>query len=819
MRGAIGMDEASQNDQESLTPLRGSRNIFQVFWQRRGLLFFGLVAGIAIGLLVYSQRPQVYRSTAQVLVVKKQTANVLPVAGVDPRMAVMEDYVATHLIVIKSPIVITRAVQKRNLGSLKSLQGRDPVGGILAGLVATRDDPKASGSGTGGNNILNLSYTGSDTEDTEKILSAVIASYTDFLDETFTNTSNQTLRLMNEAINTINISLDQKNKEYKAFQSATPVALLRGTDGLPVHHSTILDYQKRETESREQLESIESRLEAVKKGIGEKKSREFLLALAERRYGTGTANQNREQKANATELEKALLPLYAEEADLKSFYGEHHPMLVRVRERIKLTKELFKKIDENIGTGESGSALRDPVQVMLETMQVELELARMNFEANRKRLADANASSRKNEAYYDQDKVFRNDIIRLERVLDNSLARLQQINLAQGGGFDAKTLAEPGPGTKVSPIFIQFLILGALMGLGTGALGAYLLDMADKSFRTPEEIRKRLGMPIIGHVPFVPASAEPVMTVDGAGNPVELDPGLIALHAPMSPSSEGFRGIRTALYFSTHAKRHTVIQVTSPNMGDGKTTLITNLAIAIAQSGRKVLIVDADLRRPRVHRAFGLAGKIGLAEVIAGTAELVEAVQITVVPNLSVLPCGRRPQNPAELLTSPQFEDVIDDMRGAFDYVLIDTPPLLAVSDPCIVAPRMDGLILAIRVAKNGRPAAERARDILLGLKVNCIGVVVNGVGKHSLMTGYGYEHYKYADEYTTAYTHAPDEMHSEGAKATQTVDRDPTKDSFENPDSIVGKGLAEVEPHKSVLKAAKEPSTNGHTTHALTGE
>lgn len=810
------MEEVLPNDHEFGTPARGSRNIFQIFWQRRGLIFFGVVAGITFGLLTYSQRPQIYRSTAQVLVVKKQS-NVLPMSGVDPRMAVMEDYVATHLIVIKSPLVISKAVQKRNLGSLKSLQGRDPVGGILAGLVASRDAAKESGSSGGGNNIVNLCYSGSDTEDTEKILSAVIASYTDFLDETFTNTSNQTLRAINEAIGTINVGLDQKNKEYKEFRSKTPVTLMRGTDGLPIHHSTILDYQKRETESREQLESIEARLKEVQKAIEEKKPREFVLALGEKRYGNGVPNQSREVKANAMKLEEALLPLFAEEADLKTYVGEDHPQLVRVRERIKLTKEFYKRIEEIAREGESGPLSKDPVQNMLDAMLVEQRLARSNFNANKDRLAAEMAKSRANEEYYDRDKVFIDDIKRLQSVLDASLNRLQQINLAQGGGFDAKTLADPGPGAKVSPIFWQFFMLGALMGLGLSAAGAYLLDMADKSFRTPDEIRKRLGLSIIGHVPYVPAPTEPVMTVDGAGNPVELDPGLLALHQPMSPSSEGFRGIRTALYFNTHAQRHKVIQVTSPNMGDGKTTLITNLAVTIAQSGRKVLIVDADLRRPRVHRAFGLAGKIGLAEVIAGTAELDEAIQITVVPNLSVLPCGRRPQNPAELLTSPRFEDVLDDLRGAFDYVLIDTPPLLAVSDPCIVAPRMDGLILAIRVAKNGRPSAERARDILVGLKVNCIGLVVNGVGKHSSMSGYGYEHYKYADEYVTAYTSSPEEMHPEGPpESAQSAAHGATGESLKNSDFAAGKG---AEPHKPVLKAAIEPSTNGHSTHALTGE
>src|SRR5262249_50029521 len=156
---------------------------------------------------------------------------------------------------------------------------------------------------------------------------------------------------------------------------------------------------------------------------------------------------------------------------------------------------------------------------------------------------------------------------------------------------------------------------------------------------------------------------------DSAGNQVELDSGLVVFHCPSSTDAEAYRGVRTAIYFSTHGERHKVIQVTSPNMGDGKTTLITNLAVSIAQSGRKVLLIDADLRRPRIHRVFGLSNRVGLSEVIAEKADLIAAIQPTVIPDLSVLPCGRRPHNPGELLTSPRLEDILDDVREQYDFI------------------------------------------------------------------------------------------------------------------------------------------------------
>jgi capsular exopolysaccharide synthesis family protein len=186
-------------------------------------------------------------------------------------------------------------------------------------------------------------------------------------------------------------------------------------------------------------------------------------------------------------------------------------------------------------------------------------------------------------------------------------------------------------------------------------------------------------------------------------------------------------------------------------MGDGKTTLATNLAVSIAQSGKKILLIDADFGRPRLHRMFGIRAKIGLAAIIQDDTELTDAIQATPLANLSLLPCGPRPSNPAELLTSPRFKEVLEALRDKYDIILIDTPPLLAVSDPSVVASQVDGVLVTIRVAKNGRPSAERACDILRSLNANVLGIVVNGIGNRG-QEGYGAAHYGYQYQYQYAY-------------------------------------------------------------------
>lgn len=785
----------------------GGRNVLQVLWQHRALVLLGLVLGLTLGGLSYAQRPPVYRTSAQLLVVKKQSVGALLTERGDPNSRVVDDYIGAHLFVLRSPALINEAVQKRSLGSLRSLQGGNPAAVIQAGLKAEREVNKDAPAGST-SSIINLSYSGSDPGDCEAILTAVIESYKDFLDRTYKNTAENTVEMVQAEAEKLSKRLDQKNREYAEFLKTGN--LLITENGTPFDQAKLAVDQRKVSTLEEKVGALKARVAEVEKAIAEKKPLPLILRLAERPERDEKGDRPAPPKASAAALESAIFQLRLQETELTGFYGKDHPDVARVRQRIEATKEHFKNLDALVAEVK-GAPEADPAQVALNALRIDLVLEEGNYKYV-KAVFDADmAKAKAQQGLYNEFDRLRDDRSRARAHLDATLKRLQEIDTGRGsGGFNAQAITPPGPGFKVAPVMWQFLLMGAALGCALGSGAAYLLDMADKSFRTPEEIRRRLGLPLVGHVPFVHKPTEPVRVTDAAGNAVELDPGLATVHSPMSPEAEAYRGVRTALFFSTHGERHKVIQVTSPNMGDGKTTLIINLAVSIAQSGRKVLLVDADLRRPRVHRAFGVVGRVGLAEVLTGTAELDEAIQVTAVPNLSVLPCGRRPNNPAELLTAPAFEDALDDLRAAYDYVLVDSPPLLAVSDPCIVAPRVDGLILTIRIAKNGRPAAERARDLLTGLKVNCIGVVVNGVGKQGAMAGYGYDHYRYADEYTSPYTsaeHDEHDAHNTGAA--------PAPAPAPAPDALEAPPVSRLRP---LLNGHAEPSTNGHGHHGSNG-
>jgi polysaccharide biosynthesis transport protein len=216
---------------------------------------------------------------------------------------------------------------------------------------------------------------------------------------------------------------------------------------------------------------------------------------------------------------------------------------------------------------------------------------------------------------------------------------------------------------------------------------------------------------VLGHIPAASVAG-------GAPGPL-----LSTCCRPDSREAEAFRGVRTALYALTRTAGVKVIQVTSPDPGDGKTTVATNLAVSIAQSGRKVLLIDADFRSPRPDRADG----VGLSALLHGTAAAAEAVRPSAVEGLSVLPSGPAPANPAELLASPRLRAFFKEVAAAYDFVLVDTPPLLAVTDPMVVAAEADEVLLTVRLARKSRARAERAKEILEAAGARVLGVVING--------------------------------------------------------------------------------------------
>ncbi|WP_102273042.1 CpsD/CapB family tyrosine-protein kinase [Cytobacillus massiliigabonensis] len=203
---------------------------------------------------------------------------------------------------------------------------------------------------------------------------------------------------------------------------------------------------------------------------------------------------------------------------------------------------------------------------------------------------------------------------------------------------------------------------------------------------------------------------------------------LIAYNEPKGAISEQYRLVRTNIEFSSVDEEIKLIMVTSPEPSDGKSTTAANLAIVLAQQGKQVLLVDADLRKPSIHYTFNISNIVGLTSVLARKESLDKAISNSYIPNLDVLTSGAIPPNPSELLNSKAMDVLLHELRKKFDYVVFDTPPVLAVTDPQVLANKCDGVVFVIYSGKTTKDKAFKAKELLDKLKTQLLGVVVNGV-------------------------------------------------------------------------------------------
>jgi len=214
---------------------------------------------------------------------------------------------------------------------------------------------------------------------------------------------------------------------------------------------------------------------------------------------------------------------------------------------------------------------------------------------------------------------------------------------------------------------------------------------------------------------------------------------LITLSNPRSPISEAYRTLRTNIDFSSIDETMQVLVVTSAGPGEGKSTTISNLAITFAQSERRVVLIDADMRKPTMHHTFRASNRVGLSSLLTRKNQLEEAVQETDVPNLFIITAGPIPPNPAEMLSSKRMTELLELLKSQFDVVLIDTPPLLAVTDAQLVASKSDGVILVMEYGSVKREAALKAKANLDTVGAKILGVVMNNVKRSKADQAYYY--------------------------------------------------------------------------------
>jgi capsular exopolysaccharide synthesis family protein len=299
------------------------------------------------------------------------------------------------------------------------------------------------------------------------------------------------------------------------------------------------------------------------------------------------------------------------------------------------------------------------------------------------------------------------------------------------------------PAAPIRPRVIIYVLGGLAAGLLIGLALVWLRDQLDSSLKTPDEIETTLAVTFLGMLPMheTVRNGEAKRRRRSRREPdAQGLPELIAHDHPASGFAEAARSIRTNLTFMSPDKPFRVVLVTSAAPAEGKTTTACCLAIALAQAGQRVCIVDCDLRRPRLHRIFDRAGDAGVTNVLVGDATLAEVVKPTMVENLFSVPTGSLPPNPADVLHSTRFGAFLKELGQRFDRVIVDSPPLVAVTDSAIISTVVDGTIVVVRSFKTTRQIAQQGLRSLRDVDARIVGVVLNAVD----LRRHEYNYYQY---------------------------------------------------------------------------
>jgi capsular exopolysaccharide synthesis family protein len=325
----------------------------------------------------------------------------------------------------------------------------------------------------------------------------------------------------------------------------------------------------------------------------------------------------------------------------------------------------------------------------------------------------------------------RSSLVSQQVLFKQKLDQLQVDAALKNGGAELVTAA-PVPGSPVKPRPVRNGIIAVFVGLLLGVGLAFVREHLDDSIKTKDDLdRAAHGAPTLGLIPAV------------ANWKAKDEPRIVSITEPTSPGAEAYRTLRTSVQFLGLERPVHTLQVTSPNAGEGKTTTLANLGVALAGAGLRVVIVCCDLRRPRVHEFFGLGNGVGFTSVLLGDVPLSGAIQqVRGEDRLVLLASGPLPPNPSELLSSHRTADVIAKLQTEADIVLIDTPPVLPVTDAAVLSARVDALLLIATVGTTTRKELGRAVELLRQVDAPLVGTVLNGVSTEGEY-GYRYKYYR----------------------------------------------------------------------------
>lgn len=703
---------------------------FGIVRRKWSTILFFVVCFVALALLYYFKAPKTFESWAKVYIDDRRA----PTMTVDGEV-IQESNVEKYLEIVRSHAVLAEAIDKSGIETTPTLaEADDPLLFVRENLIATPSDTKALSG------VMKIQFQSGVEEDCQPILTNILTSFDSFIKRGSKNTGVDMVSTMNRLEAERKERFSELMKEIDQLMQKPFIQVIEG--------KVYNQYEGQASKLQQELDENASerlRFVALRQNLNDVRAAGGSI---EDLVIDTIQDMNEGQLGGYTSTHHKYLELKVRERELMGEFGNEHPELTNVRQQIKMVDNMRKEqlvsalrsSSESIEGGDLYSIVSSYIDNRIRF-----------FESHEQQLAEAIRQSKQKSLEITRDCERLSMLLAEREIMTNSSFemhdRVQEYDVLREFDWqDVRVIDPASVAEQVAPSLPISLAAGLILGSLLGFVFAAVKEVAEKTFRSTDDISRQLGVEVVAQIP----KFNNRRIFDSPFKSVQGD--VVVLHRPQSQPAESFKALRTSIFFQARNDRAIkLIQVTSPSPADGKSTVAANLAVSIARSGKRVLLIDCDLRRSTQHLRFGLTANQGVTSVMAGEASFDEAVQSTTVEQLDLLAAGPGCSNPAEILTTSEFGQMLDLAKSRYDFVIIDTPPVLPVTDPVIISNYVDLVYMPMRIRKGVQVNAQKALEALGMVGRTVDGIIVNSITrKEGTGYGYGYGSYGGYGEYSS---------------------------------------------------------------------
>lgn len=701
-------------------------DLWRIVRHKRTTIIRSLCVAVIIGSAYYALAPRYYESAAKLLIVQRQNDE-LPSMS---EQAALDNTMATHQELVTSPVVVQAAIEQLIPEHRIDFVDQRPQFWIraLTKHLSARTSRRT--------NIIEVSYQSLDSEAAAAVVSAVIQSYLQFVDETHQGSASEVIQLLTRERDQLSQNLALKQRELQKFrQQRGQLAIKSGGQQVDPMIQRALRLNDALMTAQEARLDSQATLATVEVAVKSSASLSDHLAAIEKVMGkemlASALGYSPQDLMMVHDQEGKLLEAQAQLQSIAPYYGQSHPRVRELNEKIRATTAFLAQYRSQAGERATSLSKSQLGPTLITMLQQQVAEARQKEQQLLDSFNVARADAARQSGEIVQLEMLEREVERLEKLHDVLFDKIAAVDMRQlQGPIQATVVQEPLPNDlPVSPQLRHVAVMCLFGGLLIGGVLAYVQDVLEDRFASPEDITRQLGVPVLALV----RRLEPLV-----GEGLQ---GVHMFRMPTAVETETFRTLRTALTLQTDSTDRILVSSAEPS--DGKTTVTVNLAVSFAQAGKRTLVIDADLRKPGFTARLNLRGLPGVADLLTAdgsVSEMAETlVHATELAGLDALPAGLRRPNPAELLGSDRFAELLSWADSRYDQVIVDCPPVLAVSDAQIVGRLIDGAILVVRPEKNHRRLVIKACENFLATGSRVLGIVANGLSVQSHGYGYGY--------------------------------------------------------------------------------